>query len=227
MLIATDDEGILRSEDGGKTWQPANRGFCNQRFSPVWVVNGEVYTALDTPSRSGVFRLTGSEDSWEEIPAEARETMVPPLSRSEALNELTVDNEPALVPRQPSSDTISMRGNLLLRGGGSGLTVSRDQGRSWQPASGSWGTDTIQAICRHPEDDTVVFAAKYGIVYVSSDAGHSWKRISPENWPINSIGQLLIPANTPHRLIVLTHQQGIWAVSLDGNGRAESGLQSQ
>src|SRR5262249_45876924 len=34
ILIATDEAGILRSDDSGKSWQPVNNGFCNRRLSP-------------------------------------------------------------------------------------------------------------------------------------------------------------------------------------------------
>ena len=35
IYIATDDAGILRSDDNGKTWRDANQGFCNRRLTPA------------------------------------------------------------------------------------------------------------------------------------------------------------------------------------------------
>jgi photosystem II stability/assembly factor-like uncharacterized protein len=110
---------------------------------------------------------------------------------------------------------ISTRGRVLLAATSLGLRASDDLGISWRSVRGEFFANTIQAICRHPERTEQLFAAKYGGIYMSLDAGRSWGKISPDDWPIHSVKQLTILPGSPDRLMVLTQQQGVWAVSLD------------
>jgi len=112
-------------------------------------------------------------------------------------------------------DVISTRGGRLLAATSSGLKASNDLGASWDPVRGELETDTVKAICRHPRRPALLFAAKYGIIYGSVDAGRSWRRISSEAWPILSVKQLALLPGTPDRLLALTHQQGVWELLLD------------
>jgi hypothetical protein len=133
ILIATEDSGILRSADDGKTWSDANRGFCNRR-----------------------------------------------VSIEDLLEWMQLNPQPVFRPR--------------LRG--------------------AFANDTIQAICRHPRLPSLLFAAKFGEVFVSDDAGQSWRRLSPEAWPIRSVTHLLVVPGKPDRLLVVSLQQGVWELAL-------------
>jgi len=108
----------------------------------------------------------------------------------------------------------STQGGGILAATALGLKASNDMGVSWHSVRGELETDTIQAICRHPRRADSLFAAKYGVIYASIDAGRSWKRISPEAWPVISVKQLTVLMGTPGRLLVLTHQQGVWELPL-------------
>ena len=88
------------------------------------------------------------------------------------------------------------------------------------PLAGELEADTVQAICSWSPDSSLVFAAKYGIVYASADGSRTWTRITPENWPVSSVQQLLVVAGKPNRLLVLTHQQGVWELALEDLPRA-------
>jgi photosystem II stability/assembly factor-like uncharacterized protein len=102
----------------------------------------------------------------------------------------------------------------LLAATYSGLKFSDDLGTSWKPVRGELGGNSIQAVCRHPAHPATVFAALYGAIYASADAGRSWARISPDDWPIRSVKQLTIAPALPDRLFVLTGQQGVFVLSL-------------
>jgi photosystem II stability/assembly factor-like uncharacterized protein len=151
VLIATETDGILRSENSGRTWSKVNKGFCNR-------------------------------------PADA------PIG-----------------PREP----VVTQGGRLLRPTAMGLQASDDRGATWQAVRGELESDSIQALSRHPQRPTVVFASKFGTVYASGDAGRSWRRISPPSWPIHSVRHLAVVPGAPDRLLILTPQQGAWVLELE------------
>jgi photosystem II stability/assembly factor-like uncharacterized protein len=133
ILIATEDAGIERSDDNGKTWLEANQGFCNRR-----------------------------------------------LSIEELREWLAIDLQPVFGGR--------------LRG--------------------PFANETIQAICRHPRKPSLLFAAKFGEIFASPDAGQSWRRLTPADWSISSVTHLIVVPGRPDRLLVVTLQQGIWELPL-------------
>jgi len=109
---------------------------------------------------------------------------------------------------------ISTRDRSLLAATSSGLKASADMGASWHAVRGQLETETVQAVCRRPFGKSL-FAAKYGAIYTSTDDGRSWLKVSPDNWPVTSVRQLLVLPGMPDHLLVLTHQQGVWALELD------------
>jgi len=75
--------------------------------------------------------------------------------------------------------------------------------------------NTVQAICLHPGPLSVLFAASYNSILASADGGRAWTRIAADGWRPDSVKQLIVVPGTPDRLVVLTPQQGLFALSLD------------
>ena len=275
ILIATDEAGILRSDDHGRSWFPVNNGFSNLRLSTLWTAGTDIYTsALDGPSSGRILKLEPDSGKWTKVAGGPgirmpEAVLSPPwlpqlvLAKSETGLFLSADTGrhwssldlPALATRiwaffalddrwiaavgpagvflsrdakvwRPCSFSVgevfgvaSTHTRGLLAATASGLKASDDFGTSWHSVRGELESDTIQAICRHPYRTNSLYAAKYGMIYASSDAGRSWKRVSPEHWPISSVKQLTVLPGTPDRLLVLTHQQGVWELPLDGAGK--------
>jgi photosystem II stability/assembly factor-like uncharacterized protein len=109
----------------------------------------------------------------------------------------------------------ALSGHGLLVATSGGLRISANFGASWRTLGGPLEGNTVQAICRHPLRLSTLFAARYGLIYASPDSGRSWIRISPEEWPVRSVKQLVVAPGTPDRLLVLTHQQGVFMLPLD------------
>ena len=189
-ILIADESGLWRSDDSGDTWRPVNAGFCNRRVPALWTAAGSAYASvLDAAGHRGTLQLAADLSKWTQVLGASRSVLA---------------REPAGVRGVASTP----RG--LLAATTSGLRASEDQGRSWHAVRGPLEGDTIQAICRHPRKAAAVFAAKFGVVYASNDAGRTWTSISPDPWPISSVTQLAVLPGTPDRLLVLTLQQGIW-----------------
>src|SRR5262249_45081523 len=112
-------------------------------------------------------------------------------------------------------DVAPLSGKSLLLATSVGLRVSADLCRSWQPFGRALEGNTIQAICRHPVRKSVLFAARYGVIYTSPDGGRSWAILSPEACPAGSVKQMLVVPGVPDRLFVLTPRQGVFMLPLD------------
>lgn len=279
IFIATDDAGILRSDDNGKTWQKVNFGFCNRRLSSLWIREGTVYTsALDTPSNHTTLRLAADFGSWEKVssPAEVsarqaatlRPSWAPNLALSKSESGLYISENggkswhalvlpaasdqirhftalenhwiaaigPAAIllsrdgriwrwcypPASEVYDVVSTRDRSLLAATNSGLKASDDLGATWHSVRGDLEKDSVQAICLHPSKPGVLFAAKYGVLYTSTDSGRSWTKM-PIAWPVSSVKQLAVLPETPDELLVLTQQQGVWQLSLGAADSQASG----
>ena len=191
LVLASYETGMLVSDDAGKKWDVVDLPAANEGIRAL--------TALDPPwiaavSAAGIF-LSEDGKNWN------RRTL--PASTGE-VNGVT-----------------ATRSHRLLAATARGIWVSDDLGVSWQPLHGEFEGNTVQAICHHPDRTSLLFAAAYGAVYASRDAGRSWRRISPEGWPVSSIKQMTVVPGSPDRLFVLTRQQGVWAVPLHSGASPE------
>ena len=318
IFIATDEAGILQSDDNGRSWRPVNQGFCNRRLSSM--AGGDhggslyvstVYDAVD----GGLFRLVRGAEEWTRVPTFPRvfagrlfaatpsgsrtklyattgnslvlsrdegktsASLNPPVAArsltdmlvipgtsdrivAAATSSLFFSRDPSHAWRKLqfpgaagirslvaldspwvaaltrsgvflSSDGETWKACAVLQGSGeiyglaalpgqrlvaatsSGLWVSTNLCSSWRPLGGPLEGNTIQAIARHPVRTNELFAARYGLIFATRDAGRTWTRISPEDWPISSVKQLLVMPGAPDRLFVLTQYQGVFLLPLD------------
>ena len=69
VYAATDEAGIIRSDDNGTTWKQANRGFCNRSLTRLTVgEGGAVYTNTVAGSADAVlFRLAHGARDWSRV----------------------------------------------------------------------------------------------------------------------------------------------------------------
>jgi photosystem II stability/assembly factor-like uncharacterized protein len=210
MFVATD-VGVLRSDDSGQNWQEVNRGLSNVRLKRLNEIDGAIFaTLVGQEPRSGMFRLSPDSNEWE---------LAPPTEMPNTASDDDVSVESLVSPpSRPYSRRFKRAGPTirpLLSATSMGLRISDDGGSSWRPVEGELGRDTIQAVSRHPVRTSVHFVAKYGAIFASLNGGHSWKRISPDAWPVTSVKQILVTRQAPDRLLVLTPQQGVFSLALE------------
>jgi photosystem II stability/assembly factor-like uncharacterized protein len=322
IFIATDQAGILRSDDNGRTWRPANRGICNRRLGPLTIDDtGTLYTSgsLDG-TESAFFVLPKGAEKWSagRVPAKPLLVVAPSPGNPGALYAATpravlrssdggkrwrtvasVDGESPLT----GMVTASWDGDAVLVAAGSKVFVSRDSGSTWlerqfpapiralvaldprsiaaivgseifvssdgyawepngpvggdveihglvtsgarffvatttglrapgQPSSwplvpGLPAGNTVQAICRHSSRAATLFAASYNSIFTSADGGRSWRKMQTGDWPVDSVKQLMVDPADADRLLVLTPQQGVFALQLDPEGDGKIAIPDQ
>ena len=157
-------DGIFRSRDGGDTWtrvatglhDPDIHAMAVARSTPKRVLastNGELFTSVDLG------------DTWEAVGIKTRWPL--PYARGLAVK----PDDPAVVFAGCGETTTGATGHVLR---------TRDWGETWdvlglpdRPNATMWGLAT------HPADgDRIVGFTLFGEVYVSEDAGDSWRKIA-------------------------------------------------
>jgi photosystem II stability/assembly factor-like uncharacterized protein len=227
-LYAITQRGLVGSRDGGQSWasmkSPAGSEPLTDVLAPAW----ESGTILASAG-SSIFFSRDAGKTWREAPFPA------PIRSLTALDApwvaaitsagvyLSSDGESwrgsAPIPGGEAYGIVSWSYQRLLAATAGGLRISSNGGRSWQVLAGELAGNTIHAICRHPLRQSVLFAGSYGSVLVSEDDGRTWRKISPNDWPVDSVKQLVVAPGNPGRLLVLTPRQGVFALELERRGQ--------
>jgi photosystem II stability/assembly factor-like uncharacterized protein len=163
IFIATDDDGLFRSDDLGETLQPINRGFSNRRMVSLAASGNTLYTALSDSTGSSILRLANTGKTWESVPAGQ-------LPSGEPLKIMSVDGE------------------FLYVLTSHGLAVSRDAGRNWSaippPSSESRVLDLLFA----GPDGRTLFVNTEGAIFRTDNKGRTWNRTHFQNLPAQVFG---------------------------------------
>lgn len=150
VFIATDDAGVLRSDDDGLHWREVNRGLCSRHFLPLVESEGTLFsTALGEKTSRSIWRLAALASNWEPVPTAG----TPAASKPQASR--------AATPAPP----------VYVVDGGR-LTTSRDGGLTWDVISTPAPVTAALSISGR------VFAAFDNGLYCSEDGGHSWNSIT-------------------------------------------------
>jgi len=189
LVVASRGSTVSFSEDGGRTWKRADLPTTEPSIRGLVQLEPPWFAAV------GLQHLFLSDDgrTWK---------VSQPLPGEGQLYDIVATSQ-----------------RSLLAATYAGLRASDDLGASWLPVRGELDGSTIQALCKHPDYPSVLFAAKYGTIYKSSDQGVSWTVMSPEGWPVKSVKQLVVAPGNPDRLFVLTQQQGVFVLPLNNESR--------
>jgi len=156
-------DGVFRSSDGGDTWKRVEAGLHDPDIHSMAV-------AQSCPKR--LFASTASElfvsadlgDTWDAIDVKARWPL--PYARGLAVK----PDEPDVIFAGCGETTTGATGHVLR---------SPDGGRKWEAlALPGRPNATVWGVVTHPADGRRVVAfTLFGEVYVSEDAGDSWRKI--------------------------------------------------
>jgi len=192
IFIAISAAGAFRTADGGKSWQPINRGLRSQHIpDPTAEVGHCVHRIAMHPTRPNVLfmqkhwdvmRSDDSGDSWEEVSGNLPTDFGFPID--------VHAHEPETVYVIPiKSDSEHYPPDAKLR-----VYRSRSGGNEWEPLTkglpqrdcyvnvlrDAMATDSLDAC-------GVYFGTTGGQVYASADAGDNWNAIVRDLPPVLSV----------------------------------------
>jgi BNR/Asp-box repeat len=192
IWIAISAAGVFRSDDGGKSWRPANRGLRSEGIpDPNAEVGHCVHRIAAHESRPNVLfmqkhwdvmRSDDGGDSWREISGNL------PSDFGFAIDVNPRDpNMVYVVPIKSDSEHFPPDGKLRVY-------RSRNGGEEWEPlTNGLPQSDRYVNILRDAmsvdgfDPGGVYFGTTGGQVYASADAGDSWRPIVRDLPPVFSV----------------------------------------
>jgi photosystem II stability/assembly factor-like uncharacterized protein len=221
-VYAATSRSLLVTADAGRSWvrlpKPDSGDPVKELLAPPWTPETILTTTGDQ-----MFVSPDLGISWKDarVPGAIRSVIPldPPWIAALTQSEVFLSRDGEKWQRRPhppgAGDVLGLvtSGQRLIAATTRGLRVS-DQGRSWQPVSGPLEGSTVQAICKNPALPSNLYAASYQTIFEGTDGGRSWRKISPDQWPVQSVKQLMVRPGTPGRLLVLTQQQGVFELIL-------------
>jgi photosystem II stability/assembly factor-like uncharacterized protein len=198
MYIAISAAGAFRSDDGGQSWRPINRGLRSEQIpNPTAEVGHCVHRIAMHPSRPGVLfmqkhwdvmRSDNSGDSWQEVSGDLPTDFGFPID--------VHAHEPDtvyVVPIKSDSEHYPLDGKLRVY-------RSRSGGNEWEPLTkGLPQSDCYVNVLRDAmavdslDPCGVYFGTSGGQVYASANAGDSWTPIVRDLPPVMSVEVQTLP----------------------------------
>lgn len=198
IFVAISAAGVFRSEDGGQSWQPKNKGvladFLPEKYPEVGqcchhlVMSPEDSNVLYQQNHCGVYRTLDGGENWEDIGTDRL-----PVTYGFPMAIHPRDGRTVYVVPQLSDEfRFTPEGKFRV-------FRTRDGGESWQGlTAGLPQKDAYLNVFREGlATDTLDPAGVYvgtgtGIVYYSRDEGDTWQALSYTLPPIYSVGTAVI-----------------------------------
>jgi photosystem II stability/assembly factor-like uncharacterized protein len=188
VFLAATPDGLLRTVDGGESWTRLELGQARS-VTALATAPGDGRLAL-AATGLGIFKSSDGGASWREAA---------PLPLDVPLTSL------AFVPGQDQ---------LVIGTSTRGLLLSANQGRSWSRRGGGLPLSNISSVALLP-DGRSLFAADfgYGGLYVSRDAGQSWKRFATDGLSSDRVWALAAEPGGSGRVVAAPTNGGLHVLS--------------
>jgi photosystem II stability/assembly factor-like uncharacterized protein len=200
-FLAATAKGLLRSVNGGKTWQVQSLGLGGS-VSAVARAKGQPGVAL-AATPFGIFRTGDLGAAW---------TLVSePLGRSSV----------HAIHFLPGND------DVVFATTSQGLYRSTDQGRTWTPRGGGLPLLDITGLGLHPDGRTAFASAfNQGGVWRSEDAGQTWSAVATSGLLSERIWTLAVDPRGP-AILAAAATGGLQQLSLPSTGGAAAAAGSK
>lgn len=192
--VAISTGGVYRSEDGGETWEPRNKGICarfmppDQQYPEWGQCVHKVVSHPSNPSRMflqhhwGVYRSDNAGDSWDDIGKGL------PTDFGFAMEIDPHDPDTVyIIPIESDEFRCTPEGKLRVY-------RTQNGGESWEPlTNGLPQEDALETILRDNMDADaskptgLYFGTRSGKVFGSNSAGESWSLIKDGLPPVTCV----------------------------------------
>jgi len=223
--------GVMRSQDGGQTWELVNRGLPSHGLSSLVADPDDPQTIyVATNDWRGVLRSVNGGESWDfydyrdEIYGAQISRLAYTRANGGALLAGTGDGR-ILVHRRDSLDWELCFGlskgainvlvvaqadeNYVYAGTSRGVILrSQDGGENWTVLGQPSNEFNVTAIAVAPNDPGQLYVSVYGnggyTIWKSQDMGQSWNMVPCKGLPRSGIGSLVVIGQESHQLIAGT-----------------------
>jgi photosystem II stability/assembly factor-like uncharacterized protein len=192
MYVGISAAGVFRTEDGGETWTPANRGTAADFLPDPFPEIGQcVHKLLVHPARPerlwqqnhcGVYRSDDRGEHWERLEGNGLPSGFGfPL----ALDHRHPDAA-FVIPEESAENRVTCDGRL-------GVYRTDDGGASWSLLAGglpqpAWGAVMREGFSSDRLDPAGIYlGTQSGSLFVSPDAGETWIEAASQLPPILSV----------------------------------------
>lgn len=158
LYIGTVDHGLVKSEDGGKSWKEAMQGMLYTENIYDIAVNNKNNSVLYAINGNGGFKEAGVAksynygDTWEQITTGLETKMY---------NTIVLD------PDNPE---------ILYIGGEGSVYMTLDGGKNWTMKNKGIEKVAVRKLLLDPVDKKTIFAATERGLYKTVDGGESWHK---------------------------------------------------
>jgi photosystem II stability/assembly factor-like uncharacterized protein len=201
IYVATDEDGLYRSDDAGESLQQINQGFSNRPFTTLAALENDLYVTALSAGGDLILRRSDSEPEWEELLRFAPQPMQT-ATTAPALDDLWIH------------DAVTTEGSDMLAATSRGLARSHNGGVTWQLVAGTLDGSTVSALCRHPTRTGFLFASVFGKIFGSRDDGRSWTPLTAGDEQASDLTELLVLPGVPDRLFALSRSRGVYSMAL-------------
>lgn len=186
---------ILRSKDGGKTWDEVASDLERRIWSLVHVSGSKL--VVGAGPEGTIMRSENNGQSWEQVFAVDQHSIFEMLHLPNTQDLIAVGDMNGVILRSEDSGATWTRvrsgtkstlfellhipgtGTLISTGNDGAITRSDDNGETWE-AVDSGTNSSIRRLVHIPETDILVIADEDGNIKRSTDSGRTWKSVENE-----------------------------------------------
>lgn len=197
-ILAATDSGLYRTYNISTGWEKLSFGEgVSERVFVVSTSTAQPSTIWAGTERSGLIVSKDSGVTWQRIGDIANDV---------SIKAIEID------PQNP---------NRIYIGTDQTFYLSRDGGATFVRRGGGLAVGNFNTILINPNNTNEVYTASAsdirGGVYVSSDAGQTWKQLDSKdlNLPSRRVWTMAFDPQNPNKILIGTHSSGIYRIEKD------------